>query len=226
MIFTPETRPVVGPARIRWDDPPCPLCGGDRRSGVLEAPDWTPGGPGLRFAVVRCEQCGLHFTSPRPDSATIGQFYPRDARLGRLPDVAAGPLTLINVLEHAYDPCAVLAEARRLLGPGGRLTVTVPNLDSMAFRWLGPAWVGLDLPRHLTHFTPPTLRRMLERAGLRVIGVRQVPRADWVRSSAARIAQPSPLYRALTLKWLARLAAWACYIAGKSDELTVTAEVG
>ena len=53
---------------------------------VLEAPDPTPSdGPGLWFAVVRCENCGLAYTNPRPSPATIGRFYPADYRPHRRP---------------------------------------------------------------------------------------------------------------------------------------------
>jgi hypothetical protein len=227
MIFSPEARPVVAPARIRWEDPPCPLCGGERRSPVLEAPDLRPGGSGLRFAIVRCEDCDLHFTSPRPDPATIGQFYPPGECPGQC-QTATGQLILANVLEQAHDPLTMLADARRSLGPGEQLIVTVPNIGSTAFRWFGPAWVGLDLPRRLAHFTPATLRRMLEHAGFRVTSLRQVSRAEWWQTSAMQAVRSgaAPLMqRALVLKPLARLAARGCYLAGKSDVLTATASL-
>ena len=75
MILSPNLKLGDGSTGIVWDDPPCPLCSGERRTPVVEAPDRMPGGSGLRFAVVRCDECGLHFTSPRPNRATIGQFY-------------------------------------------------------------------------------------------------------------------------------------------------------
>ena len=226
MIFTPETRPASGPARIRWEEPPCPLCSGDRRSPILEAPDLAPGGSGLRFAVVRCDECGLHFTSPRPDADTISQFYPPGAHHGRLPQVSAGTLTLVDVLEHAHDPLALLIAARQMLLSGGQLSVTVPNLDGNAFRWFGSAWTGLDLPRHLLHFTPATLRRVLERAGFRVIYLHQIPNANWLRSSAllvARAGRSPVMQRYLTFPTLAHLAAWGNYLAGKSECIRATA---
>ncbi len=224
MIFVPQTQPAVGPARIRWEDPPCPLCGGERRSPVLEAPDPMPGGSGLRFAVVKCDECGLHFTSPRPDSATIGQFYPPGDGPGRLKAVG-GRVILSHVLEHAHDPLAVLADARQALGPHGQLTVTVPNIGSMAYRWFGPGWVGLDLPRHLTHFSPATLRRMLERAGFRVTSMRQVPQANGLQSSVPRSGQAPLWQRVLRFKPLAHLAAWGCYLAGHADAIMAMGEL-
>jgi 2-polyprenyl-3-methyl-5-hydroxy-6-metoxy-1,4-benzoquinol methylase len=313
MVISPDLRSDFAPTPIRWDDPPCLLCGGERKLPVLEAADPTPGGPGLRFAVVRCGECGLQFTSPRPDVSTIGRFYPAEYRphhrarvksrhsrrgklavlfgrvserrgmpwhgRGRLLDFGCGGgaylarmhrqgwtvtgldasaetaerarsavgvpvlfgtlphsdlspesfdvVTMWGSLEHVHDPLAVLTAARRLLAPGGRLFVAVPNIDSTAFRWFGAAWFGLDLPRHLTHFTPATLRRMLERADFRVTALRPIRHVEWLRSSArlavntgrARIWQ-----RALTYKPMARLAAWATYLAGGSDGLMAAAD--
>src|SRR5262245_47752 len=76
MVYSPLAAPAAVETHIRWDEPGCLLCGGDRRTPVIDAPDPTPGGSGLRFAVVRCDECGLHFTCPRPDRESIDQFYP------------------------------------------------------------------------------------------------------------------------------------------------------
>src|SRR6266542_4160481 len=62
--------------RVEWEETDCLLCGGARWAPFLEAPDATAGGSGLWFAVVRCPDCGLCFTNPRPSEATILQFYP------------------------------------------------------------------------------------------------------------------------------------------------------
>jgi len=57
-----------------------------------------------------------------------------------LPDGCADVVTSFTVLEHVPDEAAALAEMRRLLRPGGRLIISVPN------RW----WIfethGADLP--------------------------------------------------------------------------------
>lgn len=72
-------------------------------------------------------------------------------------------------LEHMYHLSAVLAEARRILDEEGLLVIAVPNADSLEARLFGRWWVNWDPPRHLYHFTRTTLRRLLERAGFRVI---------------------------------------------------------
>jgi 2-polyprenyl-3-methyl-5-hydroxy-6-metoxy-1,4-benzoquinol methylase len=93
-------------------------------------------------------------------------------------------ITMRQSLEHVHQPLDVLEAAYRLLTRPGRLLVAVPNFDSLASRWFGAAWYGLDLPRHLTHFTPQTLRTMLGRAGFEDVELRQERRSSWIRHSA------------------------------------------
>lgn len=66
-----------------------------------------------------------------------------------------------HVLEHLPHPEQTLAEIRRILRPGGRLILAVPNFGSLQSRRTGNHWFHLDLPRHLYHFTPETLQRLL-----------------------------------------------------------------
>jgi len=93
-------------------------------------------------------------------------------------------ITMRQSLEHVHQPLDVLEAAYRVLTRPGRLLVAVPNFDSLASRWFGAAWYGLDLPRHLTHFTPQTLRTMLGRAGFEDVELRQERRSSWIRHSA------------------------------------------
>src|SRR5207245_2811653 len=92
--------------------------------------------------------------------------------------------------------------------PGGRLVVSVPNLASLAFHWFGAAWIGLDLPRHLTHFTPRTLARMLERAGFEVERVQPIRHNSWLRHSARRAPQAPRWCQWLRYRLPASLAGW------------------
>jgi SAM-dependent methyltransferase len=299
-------RPVV-----EWEETTCLLCAGRRWSIVIEAPDPAPGGAGLWFAVVQCQDCGLCFTNPRPSARCIGQFYSeqylphRDRRKrthwwrrlpllrrrddkraravpwngeGRLLDFGCGGgaflalmhrrgwsvtgvdvsaaavqrvrtelglraltgslphpelpeggfdvITMWHALEHVHQPLEVLRGARRLLAPGGRLVVEVPNIDSLPFRWFGQGWYGLDLPRHLTHFVPESLTRLLQRAGFRPGPVEMVRRSDWLRVSARLAAR---LYgRRAWLHWLrtkpvSGLVGWLGSLTGRADCIRVSA---
>src|SRR5437867_2829874 len=62
---------------LDWEESPCPLCGSESWSPLLEAAE-ASGEPGLRFLVVQCDHCSLCFTNPRPGPRSIGLFYPDD----------------------------------------------------------------------------------------------------------------------------------------------------
>jgi SAM-dependent methyltransferase len=78
-------------------------------------------------------------------------------------------VTLWCVVAHVPDPRAVLADALRLLKPGGRLLMTTPNLlfqsryAALASRLGRPLdFVASD---HVLHFTPRSIDRLLADAG-------------------------------------------------------------
>ena len=54
----------------------CPLCGGERRHVVLAAGDRLDQSARMEYTVVRCDECGLAFTDPRPTPEAIVAFYP------------------------------------------------------------------------------------------------------------------------------------------------------
>ena len=72
-----------------------------------------------------------------------------------------------NVLEHLHNPSAIMAEIYRCLKSGGRLWVEVPNVESYDAKLYGAFWRHLDVPRHLTHFSPQSLSRLLRQSGFR-----------------------------------------------------------
>lgn len=68
-------------------------------------------------------------TEPQTDPASI--FHRGDAGDLPFPDNAFQIVTLLNVLEHVPDYRTVLAEAVRVLKPGGRLFVVCPNYAAL-----------------------------------------------------------------------------------------------
>lgn len=71
-------------------------------------------------------------------------------------------------LEHVEDPVETLRLAARLLSPEGRILVRIPLADSDTAEEFGPAWVGIEAPRHT--FVPTTrgMASLAERADLRI----------------------------------------------------------
>ena len=75
-------------------------------------------------------------------------------------------ITCFDVLEHLYEPRQVLHRVAEWLKPGGIFYVLVPNLDSAEARVFGSYWHGLEMPRHLFHYTPASLQSLAESVGL------------------------------------------------------------
>jgi len=74
-------------------------------------------------------------------------------------------ITCFHVLEHLADPLNSVKHALRLLKTGGVIIIEVPNLDSIGFQIFKRRWQPLEMPTHLNHFTPTTLRKVFEAAG-------------------------------------------------------------
>lgn len=64
---------------LEWEQTNCPLCRSPRSSTLLQAPDFQSAA-GPCFTVVRCRQCSLCFTNPRPGPAGMGRFHPVEYR--------------------------------------------------------------------------------------------------------------------------------------------------
>ena len=208
------------------------------------------------FTIQQCAGCGLQFTNPRPDAASIGKYYESDAyvshnsaaqglvnrvykaaryftvrrkvalitklnggRPGQLLDYGCGTghflagakragwqvtglepndrarhdaaarvgqpilegsalvglapgsfdiVSLWHVLEHVHLLNETLNELISKLKPGGKLLVAVPNPDSLDAQHYRQDWAAYDVPRHLYHFVPATMSRLLARHGLRI----------------------------------------------------------
>jgi SAM-dependent methyltransferase len=74
-------------------------------------------------------------------------------------------VTIWHVLEHLPAPTTELAEVQRILSDDGLLAIEVPNSGSLTFKLCRERWWPLDIPRHLQHFTPLTLQKLLQQVG-------------------------------------------------------------
>jgi len=70
----------------------------------------------------------------------------------------------------------LLAQASRVLQPGGVTIIKVPNFASINRRVMGSRWCGFRFPGHVNHFTPESLRAMVEDAGFKVVSFNALDR--------------------------------------------------
>jgi SAM-dependent methyltransferase len=90
------------------------------------------------------------------------------------PDSSMDVVRFWHSLEHLRSPRAALVEARRILRPGGKLLVGVPNFGSLLSRALRSRWFPLEVPRHLWHFDRARLHALALQTGFEVQRIRNV----------------------------------------------------
>lgn len=82
-------------------------------------------------------------------------------------------ITINHVLEHMEDPAQTIRACYGLLRKEGALIIAVPNIGSLQAMVGKSAWLHLDLPHHLVHFSEEGLRRLLQANGFRIVKARR-----------------------------------------------------
>jgi SAM-dependent methyltransferase len=116
--------------------------------------------------------------------------------LTQIEDRSFDVISASHVLEHLEDPISVLAELRRHLTPGGVVVVFQPNPEGLVPTWFPRLWSGWVPAQHIWHFTPQSMARVFQRAGL----MESARRRDVLH-------HPLMLRRDLPVRLLARAAA-------------------
>jgi len=93
-------------------------------------------------------------------------------------------VTCFQTIEHVSEPLELCREAVRLLKPGGVLCLVGHNRRALSCRLLGRKSPIFDI-EHLQLFTPQSIRRLLEEAGLHSVEVstlyNRYPISYWTR---------------------------------------------
>jgi len=136
-------------------------------------------GVGDFLAQVKQKGWEIQGIEPSEDAKNIAE-----ARLGfrplapeqshELEDASFDVITLWHVLEHVDDLKTQTSEITRLLKPGGRLVIALPNFQSFDCQHYKDAWAAWDVPRHLNHFAPKTLQNIFESLGFSYRGSKKL----------------------------------------------------
>lgn len=86
--------------------------------------------------------------------------------LYQLPESGFDAITLWHVLEHVHDLQGYMQRIQALLKPGGKLFIAVPNHTSHDALKYQQFWAAWDVPRHLYHFSPVSMEKLLLKHGL------------------------------------------------------------
>ncbi|KJE25612.1 Methyltransferase domain [Frankia torreyi] len=198
-------------------------CGAGDNARLLRARGWRVTGvtidPSERAAAgVECEQVEL---------ADLNDG------LSFAPDGSYQLVLLSHILEHLAEPAPLLAEARRVVDPAGRILVALPNVLHYRQRaqfLLGRfeyTETGLMDATHLRFYTVDSARRLLADNGLRLVAHATTGGLPWWRS---REVLPRGLTRGADHRVLARwpnMFAWqALFLATPAPAPAAGVELG
>lgn len=111
-----------------------------------------------------CECHGVEREGFRQEkSNTASGIYLHNGKLDEqnFPDGYFDLVIIWHVLEHLDNPFVTLDHIHRLLSDGALMVISVPNYSSIQSKLFGHYWFHLDIPRHLYHFNPGVLKKML-----------------------------------------------------------------
>jgi len=77
-------------------------------------------------------------------------------------------ITMWHVLEHVHNLHGYLEQYFNILKPNGKLIIAVPNYTSRDAENYKEYWAAYDVPRHLYHFSPESMRQLAIAKGFKI----------------------------------------------------------
>lgn len=121
---------------------------------------------------------GWKVTGLEPDAATrqrAADAYNLNLQntdtLLQLPAETFDAITLWHVLEHVHELHPTIEQIKNLLKKNGRAFIAVPNYTSYDAGAYQQYWAAYDVPRHLYHFSPNAIEKLLQLHGLQLLQV-------------------------------------------------------
>lgn len=136
-------------------------------------------GSGTGAFANEMQQQGWQVTGLEPDAdaravaqKNYGISLQDISQLYNLPAGSFDAVTLWHVLEHVHDLQRCVAQLKNLLTENGKLFIAVPNHTAKDAVIYGEYWAAWDVPRHLYHFTPASMKALLDKHGLTILKYR------------------------------------------------------
>ena len=130
-------------------------------------------GAGTGAFVNQMKQAGWDVTGLEPDAATVrrakdlyGLTLKSSSELLNMAAENFDAVTMWHVLEHVHDLHGTLEKIKDIMVNSGVLIVAVPNYTSFDATAYQQYWAAYDVPRHLYHFSPLSIRLLMDKHGL------------------------------------------------------------
>ncbi|HMJ46032.1 MAG TPA: class I SAM-dependent methyltransferase [Ferruginibacter sp.] len=92
--------------------------------------------------------------------------------LFNLPPASFDVITMWHVLEHVHQLQNYIEQIKKLITSKGLLFIAVPNYTSYDAAHYKQDWAGYDVPRHLYHFSPRSMKKLMDMHGLKIIKIK------------------------------------------------------
>jgi len=93
-----------------------------------------------------------------------------EPELGEINNKKFDVVSMWHVLEHVYDLRERMNAIVRILKDDGVIIIALPMVDSPDSVKFEKYWAGLDVPRHLYHFSTKTFELLANNHGLNIVG--------------------------------------------------------
>jgi 2-polyprenyl-3-methyl-5-hydroxy-6-metoxy-1,4-benzoquinol methylase len=136
-------------------------------------------GAGTGAFVHAMHQKSWKVTGLEPDADTRDRAYENyklhlqsTDSIFDLPENEYEVITMWHVLEHVHSLKPYLHQCFKSLKQNGRLIIAVPNYTSFDAKYYKKYWAAYDLPRHLYHFSPKSMTRLLNEIGFELVSLK------------------------------------------------------
>ncbi|MCD8528565.1 MAG: class I SAM-dependent methyltransferase [Chitinophagales bacterium] len=133
-------------------------------------------GAGTGYFVNYALSKGIEVKGVEPDADARTQAHKNFNfhLLGSLQDALAlnrqyDAISMWHVLEHVHELDAYFEDFRKLLNEKGILCIAVPNYTSFDAQHYGKYWAAYDLPKHLWHFSPTSMKILANKHSFRYV---------------------------------------------------------
>lgn len=127
---------------------------------AMRGPGWSLSGIEMSGAVAKVAQ-----------SRCNAQVFEGDILEAPYLPCSFDAITCFHLFEHVYAPKMVLQKVWEWLKPGGVFYAMMPNIDSAGARIFRSHWYALELPRHLYHFSPTSLRYVADSVNFETVSI-------------------------------------------------------
>lgn len=139
-------------------------------------------GTGTAYFANHMKEHGWEVTGMEPDPGarehartTFGLNIEEPSAVYEKEDESFDVITMWHVMEHIHMLKQDMQQIARILKPSGTLVIAVPNPTSSDARKYGASWAAYDVPRHLWHFAPKSVHKLLTDLGLELLETKGMP---------------------------------------------------